>query len=230
MSVMREFFVCVVRFSTLAVVAARAIAALAVVAVMCVWLGGCRYPGETPPPPPDWSDPERQGKVELLVRSCTRVQPSWQFGRWELHLKIEVIGNSQKLAFDVGENLKFAFDFDSRKYVSMVGANGTRISVAGRPWPFGRDPWGGGCYFGPKIDVVKQLSTGEWTYIVGAMILCNEKPTGLVVVRFDAEVTRLAISSKYDDTKRIPLGGLTIPPAELEMPAASPPPPPPPWE
>ncbi len=196
----------------------------------------CLIACRTPPPPfsvpqptPDWSDPEKQGRVSVEAVSCEDAWPSkTNPGCWRLILRFRVLGNSAEVAGFVAHGITFGICGVAPYAVVLheVGGPGIRLRVPRSNWnPFIRP-----IDFDPVFpECPQQLPSGEWETVVPAVIYAERQPVGEVELSIDGEALRRELTIEGEERRSparipasIPIGGLTGKSAKFSVPAPAP--------
>lgn len=205
---------------------------------VCAWLTACQAPPpapfSTPLPQPDWSDPEKQCKVDVEVLRCmevrsyiTRFPYAAQSGCWDLELTVRTRGIAKEVVDRVSYGLCHALEWSADRCITLKQRDGKVIplTVPKRVWYEGFvndtsmilvDP------ILPKDPV--QLPSGEWQVeFQYYTVLTTQLPVGEVELAIDGEALRRTLISDGDrDLDCIPVGGLTAKTSVFLVPAPEP--------
>ncbi len=197
----------------------------AMLASCCVLLTACQAPPpapfSTPQPQPDWSDPEKQCKVDVEVLRCTESRPyTTRFpyaahpGCWRLELTVRTRGSANEVVDRVSYGLCHALTWSADRCITLKQRDGKVIplTVPKRVWYEGFVNDSSMILVEPILpeDPV-QLPSGEWQVeFQYYTVLTTQLPVGEVDLAIDGEALRCALISEGERRLDcIPVGGLT---------------------
>lgn len=173
-------------------------------------------PFSHPQPVPDWSDPQKQGKVSIATVDCVEAGPRMgdpdEAPMWFIYLKFRLIGSTKEAV----KKAAYAMAVDNLSILGPFVATLTEASGASNPVvaPIRRLPTPGELHptVEPLLPSTPELqASGDWMCEVHAVIYAAQRPGPVVDLAIDGEALRLGAIEVgcLRRTASIPAGGLT---------------------